>query len=160
MSPAAVVVRHNFETAHRLPQLGGKCFNLHGHSWWVTLTVAADELTDHDTVADFGSLKTALRGWIDTHLDHGVMLGATDPLWAPLAEAGCKVYPFGVESPVGEQVHARGLWWPTVENVAHLLGRVANVIVGNLVAVAATARVTQVMVQETHVNAATWAPTP
>lgn len=136
----AVTVRHNFETGHRLPHLPGKCQSLHGHSWWMEATVEAPELA-HGLVVEFGPFKKELRWWIDEHLDHGVMLGPDDPLVALLAAHGCKVH----EVP----------GWPTVENVAGLLARVAGEALTELVR-APGARVTQVRVSETHVNAATW----
>jgi 6-pyruvoyltetrahydropterin/6-carboxytetrahydropterin synthase len=139
--PHAVTVRHNFETGHRLPHLPGKCVSLHGHSWWVEATVETDEMTDGGLVVEFGPFKKSLREWIDTHLDHGVMLGPIDPLLPVLRSHSCKVYE--VEG------------WPTVENVAALLADVTSKALEGLVR-APGARVTRVHVQETHVNAATW----
>ncbi|RCV51920.1 6-pyruvoyl trahydropterin synthase family protein [Marinitenerispora sediminis] len=140
-----VTVRHNFETAHRLPHLGGKCRNLHGHSWWVEVTVAGD-LDERGIVVDFGSLKKRLRDWIDTHLDHGAMLGDADPLVPALLADGSKLFQFGVSEP------SKGLDWPTVENVADLVARVA----ANEIEAAGWTGVTvsAVRVSETHVNAA------
>lgn len=136
----AVTVRHNFETAHRLPHLPGKCQSLHGHSWWTAITVTAPHLDD-GLVLEFGPFKHAVRAWIDEHLDHGVMLGPTDPL-APLLQAH------------GTKVHEVA-GWPTVENVAQLLADVATAALPELTH-APGATVTRVHVQETHVNAATW----
>lgn len=135
---STVTVRHNFETGHRLPHLPGKCQSLHGHSWWAEVTVAG-ALVD-GIVLDFGTLKRHLRDWIDTYLDHGLMLGGDDEL-LPLLEAHGKVYPF----PEGE--------WPTVENVARLLHDVTQMILaGNQL----PGTVVRVRVTETHVNAAEW----
>lgn len=139
-----VTVRHNFETAHRLPHLGGKCRNLHGHSWWVEVTATADALDDAGTVVEFGAFKARLREWIDTHLDHGAMLGHTDPLVPALTADGSKVHVF----PHAE--HTSGLPYPTVEAVAVMLARAATC------ALPPHARVTRVRVTETHVNAAEW----
>ncbi|MGW2936060.1 6-pyruvoyl trahydropterin synthase family protein [Streptomyces sp. NPDC001156] len=136
----AVTVRHNFETGHRLPHLPGKCVSLHGHSWWAAVTVEADELAD-GLVVEFGPFKKALREWIDTHLDHGVMLGPEDPLLPILRANQCKVHE--VEG------------WPTVENVAAMIGQAADEALHGLVH-APGARVTRVHIQETHVNDATW----
>lgn len=137
---AAVTVRHNFETAHRLPHLPGKCVSLHGHSWWAEVTVEAPEPAA-GLVVEFGPFKHALRDWIDTHLDHGTMLGPDDPLLPLLRGHDCKTH----EVP----------GWPTVENVAALLAGVATDVLGHLTR-APRARVTRVHVTETHVNAATW----
>lgn len=146
-----VTVRHNFETAHRLPHLGGKCQNLHGHSWWVTIDIEAPELAPDGTVVEFGELKSAVRGWIDEHLDHATMLGAGDPLVTSLAEQLCRVFVFGAAQ------HATDLLWPTVENVAVLLARVTTLLLADLIR-ATGATVTSVVVDETHVNAASWRP--
>lgn len=136
-----VSVRHNFETAHRIPVLAGKCENLHGHSWWAEITVAAPYLTPEGTVVEFGSFKKHVRQWIDVHLDHGTMLGANDPLLAVLDAHGCKTYT--VED------------WPTVENVAALLASMAARCLFHIPH-APGAYVSRVHLTETHVNAATW----
>ncbi|MEU5834494.1 6-carboxytetrahydropterin synthase [Streptomyces diacarni] len=136
----AVTIRHNFETAHRLPHLPGKCTSLHGHSWWAEITVTAPELTS-GLVVEFGPFKKTVRAWIDEFLDHGVMLGPDDPLLPLLQAHDCKTY----EVP----------GWPTVENVAALLADIAESLLHTLVR-APDATVTRVHVQETHVNAATW----
>lgn len=138
--PHTVSVKHNFETAHRIPHLAGKCENLHGHSWWAEITVTCAELSA-GTVVEFGAFKRELRSWIDTHLDHGAMLGPGDPLLPLLRAEGCKV--FEVEG------------WPTVENVAELLAHVAADVLDDLVR-APGAYVSRVHLSETHVNAATW----
>lgn len=145
----SVTVRHNFETAHRLPELGGKCVNLHGHSWWVEVSVAsvqAEKMSgDSGVVCEFGALKRELRAWIDTHLDHATMLGTTDPLVPALQGLDVKVFQFGRDEP------AVDLPWPTVEATATLLSRVAGHIAAEI---DPTLVVTRVKVQETHVNAA------
>lgn len=128
-------VSHNFETAHRLPQLGGKCTNLHGHSWKVQWTFTG-ELDDNGIIADYGDLKKVLRGWVDEHLDHGAMLGADDPLTAVLKESGCKVYVFGRDQGTVD------LAWPTVENVAIVLARLATRLREGVELVAVTVRET------------------
>lgn len=162
---SAVTVRHNFETAHRLPNLGGKCQSLHGHSWWVELTVAAPTVTTAGTVVEFGALKHRLRNWVDANLDHGTMLGTADPLCEALLALNCKVYRFGgpgLGDPTGPYGLAHDLEWPTVENVAVLLGRVGIGIVADLAAEGHVASdrvfIEQVRVVETQVNAATWSP--
>lgn len=146
----AVTLRHNFETGHRLPHLKGRCESLHGHSWWAEVTIESPELAA-GTVVEFGAYKKALRGWIDTHLDHGLMLGVDDPLAAMLAPHGT-VYVFGDRT---EPNLAQDLPWPTVEHVAVLLARVAALLLLDLVR-APGAEVVRVDVSETHVNRASW----
>ncbi len=155
----SLTIRHNFETAHRLPQLGGKCENLHGHSWWMNLTIDADEVTAIGIIADFGGLKTIMRHWVDTHLDHGAMLGATDSLVLPLTAAGSKLYVFGApdtpdDPPCEAERFAVGLPWPSVEMVAQLLFRVADALLAPRLPPGAVVR--RVDVDETHVNSASY----
>lgn len=136
----SVTVRHNFETAHRLPHLQGKCQSLHGHSWWANVTVSAPDVAA-GLVVEFGPFKTALRAWIDANLDHGSMLGPEDPLGPVLVAHGCKV-----RTVPG---------WPTVENVAAMIAAQAATILEGLTR-APGAEVTCVRVTETHVNEAAW----
>jgi 6-pyruvoyltetrahydropterin/6-carboxytetrahydropterin synthase len=168
----AVTVRHTFETAHRLPALGGKCVSLHGHSWQVEWTVAGtpDEM---GVLVEYGHLKRHLREWVDTHLDHGTMLGEQDPLREPLEDNGCKVFTFGrIEyDPVWRTHPAEDLPWPTVENVAVLLARVGTRVLADVLRDGyvegpagpfdpRNVRVAHVRVQETAVNAAEWTEAP
>ncbi|MFG2525630.1 6-pyruvoyl tetrahydropterin synthase family protein [Streptomyces sp. NPDC048527] len=138
--PYAVAVRHNFESAHRLPNLSGKCNSLHGHSWWAEITVEAPT-AESGIVVEIGAFKKAVREWIDEHLDHGTLLGPDDPLGTILRSHQCKVY----DVP----------GWPTVENVAALLADVASKALAGLDS-APGARVSNVRVDETRVNSAVW----
>lgn len=142
MSTSSITVRHNFETGHRLPFLGGSCENLHGHSWATKITVEAPYETG--VVVEFGAFKKSVREWIDTFLDHGLMLGHADPLVDVLSDYG-KVFVFTPED--GD--------WPTVENVARLLADRCQRLLEK-VPRAADSRVVHVQVSETAVNAAHW----
>lgn len=159
-APATVAVRHNFETAHRLPFLGGKCTNLHGHSWNVEVTVAGYP-DDDGVLIEFATLKRELREWIDRELDHGAMLGAADQLVPVLRGVGSKVFVFDPADRDGLCAgrmallnSRRPLPWPTVENVAELLRRVTLGILNGLDDDPARYAV-HVHVTETAVNAAT-----
>ena len=63
----------SFDSAHFLTDYYGKCENLHGHRWRVTVTLAQPELqtegTMRDMVLDFGVFKKAVRAEADK-LDH------------------------------------------------------------------------------------------
>jgi 6-pyruvoyltetrahydropterin/6-carboxytetrahydropterin synthase len=147
---------HNAETAHRLPHLGGKCVSLHGHSWQIEVTVGIPAVDDAGIGVEFGGFKRELREWIDTHLDHGVMLGANDPLVPALVREGTKLFRFGAFAyPDGDEKLAADLPWPTVELVAKLIDRVAVRILGGL-AHAPGCWVMRVHVTETGTNAATF----
>ena len=146
-----ITVAHNFETAHRLPQLGGKCASLHGHSWWTQVSFIGTVGRD-GTIAEFGELKKTLRAWVDTNLDHGTMLGVGDPLVAALADDGCKVFRFGTDKAGPAEAIASDLFWPSVENVAVLIARVATLLFD----MPAGVQCSHVLVRETAVNFAEW----
>jgi 6-pyruvoyl tetrahydropterin synthase/QueD family protein len=107
-----ITIEHSFETAHRLPHLGGKCTSLHGHSWRVAVPVIAPSLSDDATVVEFGALKAGVRQWIDTYLDHGTMLGVDDPLVAPSsrqdARYSASATPRPLRTPKGSPPTCRG----------------------------------------------------
>lgn len=147
----SVAVRIRFEAGHRLPHLPGKCVNLHGHSWVAHLTATAPTLSPDDLVVDFTTLKDHVQTWADTHLDHGMILGATDPLADLLRNEGLKVYRVGLDP------YSPSLRWPTVEALAQILGNVAR---DHLQRLATNARITRVTLSETENNAATWEPAP
>lgn len=67
-----------FEAAHRLvaPYVG-KCNSMHGHSFLVTMDLAAERLNDCDMVEDFSALKP-VKDWIMTNLDHATVVSASD----------------------------------------------------------------------------------
>lgn len=155
-----ITIEHTFETAHRLPHLGGKCTILHGHSWRVAVSVITPALSDDVTVVEFGALKAGVRQWIDNYLDHGTMLGVHDPLAVHLYSAKCKVFRFGADdhqTVSDAELLAADLAWPTVEAVAVLLRRVSQAVLAALPC-APGARVGRVFVRETHLNTATYGP--
>jgi 6-pyruvoyl-tetrahydropterin synthase len=116
---STISIRHNFETAHRLPRLPGKCQNIHGHSWTVEWRFEV-ELDQNGMGPDYSWLKCVLREWVDTYLDHGAMLGLEDPLADAFRELNLKVWVFDPD-------HAYTLEfpWPTVEATANLLAKMA-----------------------------------
>ena len=64
--------------SHRQPRHPGRCSRIHGHSWAITLTFAADEPDEHGFVVDFGELHY-LADWIDENLDHATVAASDDP---------------------------------------------------------------------------------
>lgn len=71
------------DMAHRVPNHGSKCRNLHGHRYTVHATlegglVSAGE--QEGMVMDFGFLKELMMEHIDAPCDHGTCLWVGDPL--------------------------------------------------------------------------------
>ncbi|MER6434647.1 6-carboxytetrahydropterin synthase [Streptomyces sp900105245] len=147
-------IRHNFETAHRIPVLGGKCVNLHGHSWQCEVVFSAPALQD-GVVIDFSGLKSEVRGWIDRYLDHGAMLSADDPLVPVLQAEGSRLFRFGAADPEPYERFAKDLSWPTVESVAMVIGRMTNQALQAVPHAPGTV-IDHVEVRETSVNHARW----
>lgn len=62
-------VTGHFAAAHQLKNVTEKCENLHGHNFQVEASVEGEELNQAGVLMDFGLLKKALRGILDS-LDH------------------------------------------------------------------------------------------
>ncbi|WP_449066240.1 6-pyruvoyl trahydropterin synthase family protein [Planomonospora algeriensis] len=155
-------VETTWQAGHSLPHLPGRCSSLHGHTWRAALTIAGPSLGPDGLLADFGALKRQMNAWIDSHLDHALMLGVGDNL-LPLLEPG----PDGAPSPLAAaftERHQRlfvfgrdfpDALWPSVEGVAQLIAHHAHTWLAS-----ATTRtdlyVDQVTVRETDHNSATW----
>jgi 6-pyruvoyltetrahydropterin/6-carboxytetrahydropterin synthase len=74
----AVMRRIGFNAGHRLLGHEGKCANFHGHNYVADFYVTAAETDLVGRVIDFALLKTLLKGWIDEHWDHGMVLSRHD----------------------------------------------------------------------------------
>ena len=72
--------------AHRQHRHGGRCRWVHGHGWTIRVTFGAGEPDAHGFVVDFGRLHT-LSGWIDEHLDHGLLLSRDDDAGRAMVDA-------------------------------------------------------------------------
>lgn len=149
-----IEIRHNIETAHRFYQATAspKCRHIHGHSWVVTLTLSAPQLNADGMVVEFGELKRRWRHWLDTHLDHALMLHQHDPMVAAIqsVESDARLYLFPHD--------------PTTEHLAEFLVAQAQALLpeighdGQKSVEDRGIRVQKIHVQETHVNAATYWP--
>jgi len=58
-----------FEASHVLPNHKGKCSNLHGHSWKLTVYVRGPVDEETGMVVDYGDIKSSIQPIIDD-LDH------------------------------------------------------------------------------------------
>ncbi len=66
----------HFDSAHFLPGYAGKCANLHGHRWTVTVTVSGKNLRQggetQDMLLDFSELKQTINRLCDA-FDHKLL---------------------------------------------------------------------------------------
>lgn len=144
MPERTISVGHNVEMAHRLFQTPGKCEAIHGHSWWIEITLGGEV---HDTGMlnglDFGLVKSAFRRELDTFYDHHVLLNKRDPWAQPIhLVSGQLVELPGLQTMNGD---------PTTENFADRIGRwVVETFINYQITSAS------VSVWETKVNRAGW----
>ncbi len=74
----------HFETAHALWGYDGKCANIHGHSYSLTVTVSGPMISDTKSpkqgmIIDFGDLKDVVRKNVVEHYDHTLLLNGNSP---------------------------------------------------------------------------------
>lgn len=74
--------------AHRLHNYPGKCGNIHGHTAKIKVTCEVKELPPTGMAIDFRELKQKIGGYIDTELDHRIILAKSDPITEVLIEHG------------------------------------------------------------------------
>ena len=103
----SVTKRIDFCYGHRLMDHDGKCRHPHGYNAVVEIEVRGDTLDSRNMVRDFSEIKGAVKDWIDTELDHRMLLRHDDPLVAALQQLGEPVYLLDSN--------------PTVERIARLI---------------------------------------
>jgi 6-pyruvoyltetrahydropterin/6-carboxytetrahydropterin synthase len=97
----------DFCYGHRLLNYEGKCKYLHGHNGRAVIALESDHLDQRGMVIDFSDIKRVVSHWIDTNLDHRMLLHRDDPAVPFLQELGEPVYLIDRN--------------PTAENIAKLI---------------------------------------
>lgn len=143
----SIEIRHNVEMAHRLSTASSppKCVSIHGHSWWVTVRIEGAALDEEGMLLEFGAFKRAWRHFLDTSLDHHLVLRRGDPMVAAIRQV----------MPDARLLEFEGN--PTTEALARWLHGRAEEVVAQLDA-SVPLRVARLHLQETAVNAAAWEP--
>lgn len=99
MSNIRITKQFNFETGHALYGYDGKCKNVHGHSYKLSVTVIGTPITDtthvkFGMVIDFGDLKKIVNREIVDVFDHATVFNKNTPhveLARELSERGMDV---------------------------------------------------------------------
>lgn len=94
-----ITKQFNFETGHALYGYDGKCKNVHGHSYKLSVTVIGTPISDTShvklgMVIDFGDLKKIVKEEIVDPFDHATVFNKNTPhmeLANELMERGHKV---------------------------------------------------------------------
>jgi 6-pyruvoyltetrahydropterin/6-carboxytetrahydropterin synthase len=84
MSKIRITKQFSFETGHALYGYDGKCKNVHGHSYKLSVTVIGSPITDRNNVKygmviDFSDLKKIVKEDIVDLFDHATVFNATTP---------------------------------------------------------------------------------
>lgn len=84
MSKIRITKQFTFETGHALYGYDGKCKNVHGHSYKLSVTVIGTPITDTDNVKygmviDFTDLKKIVKHEIVDIFDHATVFNKNTP---------------------------------------------------------------------------------
>lgn len=88
---------------HRLLNYSGKCRYLHGHNGTVEIEITSDRLDLRGMVKDFSEIRQVVQTWIDSKLDHKMLLCRKDPLVSMLRRAGEPIFLMD-ENPTAESI--------------------------------------------------------
>jgi 6-pyruvoyltetrahydropterin/6-carboxytetrahydropterin synthase len=74
----------DFETAHALWNYDGKCKNIHGHSYKLTISISGVVINDvnhvkNGMIIDFGDLKKIVKKQVVDEYDHCLLLNGQTP---------------------------------------------------------------------------------
>ncbi|TAF70705.1 MAG: 6-carboxytetrahydropterin synthase [Flavobacterium sp.] len=84
MSNIRITKKFSFETGHALYGYDGKCKNVHGHSYKLSVTVIGSPITDRSDVKlgmviDFTDLKKIVKEEVVNQFDHATVFNQTTP---------------------------------------------------------------------------------
>ena len=84
MGKIRITKQFNFETGHALYGYDGKCRNVHGHSYKLSVTVIGTPIADTSNVKlgmviDFGDLKKIVKEEIVEPFDHATIFNKNTP---------------------------------------------------------------------------------
>ena len=84
MSNIRITKQFSFETGHALYGYDGKCKNVHGHSYKLSVTVIGKPIVDRSNVKfgmviDFADLKKIVKEEIVDQFDHATVFNETTP---------------------------------------------------------------------------------
>ena len=92
---------------HRLINYDGKCRHLHGHNARAVITLESESLDDRGMVEDFTDVKKIVWEWLESEIDHTLLLHEQDPILPILKSAGERVRTMDAN--------------PTAENIARMI---------------------------------------
>lgn len=97
----------HFSYGHRVLGTPTKCVHLHGHNGKAVIELASSSLDDKGMVMEFGDVKRHVQSWIESELDHKMLLSRSDPAVEAVRGLGDPVFLMDSN--------------PTAENIAKLI---------------------------------------
>jgi 6-pyruvoyltetrahydropterin/6-carboxytetrahydropterin synthase len=97
----------HFCYGHRLLGHEGKCRHLHGHNARAMIRLESESLDRLGLVMDFKEIGDYVKSWLDSEIDHNMLLCKEDPIVPLLRGAGERVYVMDAN--------------PSAENIARLV---------------------------------------
>jgi len=97
----------HFCYGHRLLSHEGKCRHLHGHNARAMIRLESESLDRLGLVMDFKEIGDYVKSWLDSEIDHNLLLYKEDPIVPLLRGAGERVYVMDAN--------------PSAENIARLV---------------------------------------
>jgi 6-pyruvoyltetrahydropterin/6-carboxytetrahydropterin synthase len=96
MKTVRITKEFTFEMAHALSRYDGKCENVHGHTYYLSVTLSGKPELSPDSakcgmVMDFADLKMIVKEQILDHFDHALVLNETDPRQFELDKLSTKI---------------------------------------------------------------------
>ena len=88
----SVTKRIDFCYGHRLLDYDGVCRHPHGHNGVAEIEVQSATLDHRNMVCDFSDIRRVVKAWIDSELDHKMLLRHDDPLARALEQLGEPVF--------------------------------------------------------------------
>lgn len=93
----------DFCYGHRLMDYGGKSKAIHGHSGRLKVTLESETLDAIGFVREFGDVKRTIKEWVDSHIDHTMLMRKDDPFLPLLKEHNEPVYEME-QNPTSENI--------------------------------------------------------
>jgi 6-pyruvoyltetrahydropterin/6-carboxytetrahydropterin synthase len=84
MAQIKITKEFKFEMAHALLGYDGPCKNIHGHSYYLYVTLTGEPISNpaspyNGMVMDFSELKKLIKNSITDKLDHALLLNSATP---------------------------------------------------------------------------------
>ncbi len=93
----------HFCYGHRLLNYDGMCRHPHGHNGRVEILLESEKLDSRGMVVDFSDISRVVKKWIDTTLDHRMILNEKDSMIEYLKKTGEPHYILK-ENPTAENI--------------------------------------------------------